>query len=183
MRIGITGTIGSGKTEVVNYIKSKGYDVFNCDEVNTELLEEKSYDLLFSEFNDCFDNKVLNKTKLADTIFSDHSKKRKLESIMHPLILNKLLAIKSDLIFAEVPLLFECGWEKYFDHTILLVSDEKIALERLMARGINNDDSKRRILSQMPVEEKIKKASFIIYNNGSLDDLYSSIDKILKQIC
>lgn len=183
MRIGITGTIGSGKSEVTNYLRSKGFEVFNCDETNAIILENRSFELLSNDFSDCFENRMLNKKRLADVIFSDSKRRKKLESILHPIILNELLAINNELVFAEVPLLYEVGWDKYFDEVVLVVSDESIALKRLEARGVDYNESKKRILSQLPVEEKIKKATFIIYNNGSLDELHSSIDKYLESIC
>ena len=92
MKIAITGTIGSGKTAVSDYLRSRGYDVFDCDKVNSELLEEnrKGYREVKKLFPECFDGKSLNKKKLAETVFSDPEKKKKLENVMHPLILKKL---------------------------------------------------------------------------------------------
>ena len=183
MRIAITGTIGSGKTEAANYLRKKGFDVFDCDEVNRKLLNENAYDLLYNDFPECFDDNKLDKAKLSAIVFCDLDKKAKLESIMHPLILEQMLDRKDDIFFAEVPLLFEVGWEKYFDESILITCEEDIALYRLENRGVNYMDAKSRIACQMPVQEKIKKATRIIYNNGSLDELYSAIDNYLKEIC
>lgn len=183
MKIAITGTIGSGKTEVSIYLRKKGYDVFDCDQVNKEILDSRAYELLSEEFPECFKNKDLNKQKLADIVFDDYRRKQKLESILHPIILNKLLARNDDPLFAEVPLLFEAGWDKYFDEKLLIICDEDIALQRLENRGIGKKEAYNRIKNQMPVQEKIKNATRIIYNNGSLDELYSAIDSYLKDIC
>lgn len=183
MKVAITGTIGSGKTEVSNYLRTKGYDVFDCDRVNSQLLESRGFELLKNDFCDCFINNKLDKTKLASIIFSNDDKKRKLESIMHPLILKELLKKNDDPLFAEVPLLFESNWDIYFDTNILIVSDEDIAIKRLINRGVDMQDAKKRIASQMSIQEKIKKASIIIYNNGSLEELYAKIDKFLDDIC
>lgn len=181
-KIGISGTIGSGKTEVCNYLRNLGCVVFDCDEENKKILNERSYELLYDDFKECFDDEILNKTKLASLIFNDENAKQKLENIMHPIILDKMLNIESDIMFAEVPLLFEVSWEKYFDQTWLIVSDENIAISRLINRGLNKEDAILRTNSQMPVLEKIKKADVIIYNNGSLDDLYKNIDNNLKDL-
>lgn len=183
MRIAITGTIGSGKTEACNYLRTKGYDVFDCDEQNRIILDTRAYELLHNDFAECFIDKTLDKTKLAAKIFSNKEDKAKLESILHPIILSELLARKDDPLFAEVPLLFECGWEKNFDLSILIVCDENIALQRLENRGFSNLEATNRIKNQMSIKEKIKKASIIIYNNGSLDELYTAIDNYLKDIC
>ena len=183
MKIAITGTIGSGKSEAANYLRKIGYDVFDCDEVNRRILKDRGYELLYNDFSECFDDKILNKARLASVIFNDKQRKDKLESILHPLILNELLKKDDDPLFAEVPLLFESNWDIYFDYSILIVCDEDIALQRLENRGICVDEAKSRIFNQMSVQEKIKKASIIIYNNGSLDELYSAIENCLKDIC
>ena len=184
LKIAVTGTIGSGKSEVCNYLRNKGYDVFDCDEENRKLLEkgEEGYLKIREVFSDCFDKEILDKKKLAAKVFADKNDKKKLEEIMHPLILKRLNERKDDPLFAEVPLLFEAGWDKYFDHNILVVTDEKILLKRLVARGMNRKDGKRRLASQMPVTEKIKRADKIIYNNGSLEDLYHLIEETLKEL-
>ena len=101
---------------------------------------------------------------------------------MHPLILEKLLKRKDNPLFAEVPLLFEVNWDKYFDCNVLIVTDEKILKERLINRGLDIIDIENRLKNQMSVKEKIKRADKIIYNNGSLAMLYSYIDEWLDSI-
>ena len=183
MKVAITGTIGSGKTEVSNYLRKLNYDVFDCDEENRRLLDESAYELLGKDFGDCFDGNILNKSKLSKIVFSNSEERKKLEKILHPRILQRLKKRKDNPLFAEVPLLFEVGWDKYFDINLLIVCDEDIAIQRLKYRGISKKEAIRRIKNQMPVDEKIKKASIIIYNNGSLEDLYKKIDSFLKKIC
>jgi len=181
MKIAITGTIGSGKTAVSNYLRKLGYDVFDCDEVNRRLLKEKAYELLFNDFSECFIDDKLDKTKLSSIVFEDKEKKDRLESIMHPLIFEELKSRKDNPLFAEVPLLFESGWDEYFDEKILVVCDENTALLRLQKRGISVDEAINRIKNQMSVQEKINKATRIIYNNGSLDELYEAVDSYLER--
>lgn len=182
MKIAITGTIGSGKSAVSTCLREKGYTVFDCDQVNKEILEQKAYELLGNDFNDCFEKEVLNKEKLIKRVFSNENDRKKLESIMHPEILKRMNEIKKEFFFAEVPLLFETGWEQYFDRNILIVCDEKIALQRLKDRGLSKEDAQSRINSQMDVCLKMKKADEIIYNNGTLFELYQNVDECLKKI-
>ena len=183
MKIAITGTIGSGKTEASIYLRKLGYDVFDCDLENSKILEQRSYELLHEEFKECFDGKLLNKEKLASLVFNNPNKRLELESILHPIILDRLMDRTDDPLFAEVPLLFESNWDGYFDESLLIVCDENIAIERLINRGLSEKQAKQRMANQMSVQEKIKKATRIIYNNGSLDELYSAIDSYLKDIC
>lgn len=186
MKIAITGTIGSGKSEVSLYLRQRGYFVFDCDSYNAYLLEKDNigYFLVKEEFPECFENDELDKKKLAKLIFNDEKAKKKLEEIMHPLILDALNSYEDcDPLIAEVPLLFESGWDKYFDYSLLVVADEKDVINRLIEKGYDEDSAKERIRNQMSKEEKTKRASQIIYNNGSLDDLHIMIDEWLKTIC
>lgn len=180
MKIAITGTIGSGKSTVASYLRNKGYFVFDCDEVNRELLNS---DVLIDYFPECYDDGLLDKKKLANIVFNDEKKRLLLESIMHPLILERMEeeSGKHEPFFAEVPLLFEVNWDKYFDEILLVVVDEKIALERLVDRGLSIEESKQRIKNQMSIKEKIERSDVIIYNDSSLFSLYEKIDRWLSK--
>ena len=180
MKIAITGTIGSGKSTVASYLRNKGYFVFDCDEVNRELLNS---DVLIDYFPECYDDDLLDKKKLANIVFNDEKKRLLLESIMHPLILKRMEeeSKKHDSFFAEVPLLFEVNWDKYFDMVLLVVVDEAIALNRLMNRGLSIEESKQRIKNQMSIKEKIERSDVIIYNDSSLFSLYEKIDRWLSK--
>ena len=180
MKIAITGTIGSGKSTVASYLRNKGHFVFDCDEVNRELLNS---DVLIDYFPECYDDGLLDKKKLANIVFNDEKKRLLLESIMHPLILERMKkeSGKHDPFFAEVPLLFEVNWDKYFDKVLLVVVDEKTTLNRLVARGLTIEESQQRIKNQMSIKEKIERSDVIIYNDSSLFSLYEKIDRWLSE--
>ena len=173
MKIAISGIIGSGKSEFCSYLRKKGYDVFDCDEVNRNLLKKgnKGYLKVVEAFPGIRCGNGINKRKLSRIVFNDEEKRTELENIMHPLILEELNERKDDPLFAEVPLLFEAGWDQYFDINVLVVADEKIIVDRLIERGLETDEIKARMKAQMSVEEKIKRADKIIYNNGSLNEI------------
>ena len=178
MKIAITGTIGSGKSAVSSYLREKGYYVFDCDKENDKLLKT---DVLKPYFKDCYDDNILNKKKLASLIFDNKKAKTLLESIMHPLILKKMVekSRQYDPFFAEVPLLFEVNWDKYFDHTLLVVADKSILINRLLKRGLNLKESEQRFKNQMSIKDKIARSDTIIYNNSSLFSLHKKIDRWL----
>ena len=183
-KIAITGSIGSGKSVVCQYLRDKGYDVFDCDEENSKLLQKnkKGYKAVKNVFPECFIDDELDKKLLADIVFNDFEKKKILEMIMHPLILDELNKRKDNPLIAEVPLLFEAGWDQYFDSNLLIVTDMDIVVERSLERGLSKKEIEKRMENQMPVEEKIKRADKIIYNNGSLSMLYSLVDQWLESI-
>ena len=185
MKIAITGTIGSGKSEVSNYLRELGYFVFDCDETNRKLLEKGNagYEMVKFAFPEAFDEDELDKAKLADIVFNNPERKALLEAIMHPLILQELNKCDGYLLFAEVPLLFEVNWDKYFDRSLLVISNEDDILKRLVEKGMTLDEAKLRISNQMSLKDKMMRANQIIYNNGSLLDLHNNIDEWLKSVC
>ena len=184
--IAITGTIGSGKSTVSAYIRDKGYPVFDCDAYNRELLLKGNagYCLIKEAFPECFEGEELDKKKLSSIVFTNKKKKEKLESLLHPLIIGKMLEEKeeSNIFFAEVPLLYEGGFETLFDKVILVTSKRDIALQRLEKRGVDQKEAKRRIRNQMPFKNKKDRADEIIYNNSSLEDLYQRTEECLENL-
>lgn len=183
MKVAITGTIGSGKSVVSDYLRSRDFKIFDCDKYNTYLLENDNDVLnqIIANFPDAVEHLKVNKKKLADIIFKDDLKREILENITHPLIIKEMKrqAEKEELFFAEVPLLFEKGLDDYFDVIILVVCNEKIGEYRLVNKGYSKESIELRKKNQLSVEEKIKRASEIIYNNGSFQYLYEEIDKLL----
>ena len=180
--VAITGSIGSGKSTVTSYIAERYYTQ-SCDAINSELIENS--ETVREAFSDCYTDGKLDRKKMAQMIFHDVKAKEKLEGIMHPLILeeirrNLLDHAEDAFCFVEVPLLFEAGWEAYFDLSLLVVCDEEILLQRLMEyRHMQKEDALSRLRSQMSLKEKAEKADHIIFNNGTLDDLYAQIEEFL----
>lgn len=185
MKIAITGTIGSGKTEVSNIIRKKGYFVFDCDEYNRQLLKEGScvYDLIKERFPNAFKDGQLNKETLSNIVFNESEQRKQLENILHPLIIKEMMDLseKYDLFFAEVPLLFENSLNNLFDVSVLVVCDREIALDRLVLRGISKDEAILRINNQMSIENKMLRADEIIYNNDTLALLEAKIDVLINK--
>lgn len=187
--IAISGTMASGKSSVLAYLKQLGYSTIDCDEINAQLQRkgEKGYLEIVKQFG-CEildDRQEINRQKLASIIFSNMEKKKQLESIMHPLILEVLQKMKelNSLSFVEVPLLYELGWEKYFDSDWLVVSDNEELIERCIKnRNMTVDQIQKRIQSQIDVELKKQKARVIIENNEDLNHLYRKIDMLLERI-
>ena len=186
MRIAITGTIGSGKTTVSGYLREKGFYVFDADECNRSLLEKGNDGFLRvkESFPECFTNGDLDKKKLSSIIFSDKRKKALLESLLHPLILIEMYKeeTKHPLFFAEIPLLFETGYENLFEKSLLIVTDNDVAIQRLLNRGMTKDEAESRISNQMAVEEKLQRADRIIYNNADINSLFKEVNKLLEEL-
>ena len=186
--IGITGSMGSGKSKVASYL-SKQYPVLDCDQVNAKLLKkgEAGYFYLIQLPWIVLDAQgEIDKKKMAQTIFNDNTKKKKVESILHPLILVEMKRWiskqEAKFVFVEVPLLFESHMEDYFESIWCIVVSDKIALERLFNyRNFTYEQAKERISKQMSPKEKMERSTIIIKNNKSVEDLEIEIKKALKK--
>jgi dephospho-CoA kinase len=181
--IGLTGGIGSGKTLVSNLLKELGAGVIDAD-----LVGHKAYEPHTDGWRavvEAFGDRILgpasevDRKKLGTVVFSDPEALKLLNAIMHPRIYKMLEGLLAELRDAgtqvaliEAAVLIEAGWQALMDEVWVVASDEKTVIERLLERNnLTEDESQRRIRSQLSNEERAKHATALIENNGSLDDL------------
>ena len=189
MKIALCGNIASGKSTVQNILENSGFKVLDTDEVSHKLLTVKN-DSLYKAFKDTdvFQNGEFSRQKVANLIFTDKKQKDLLEAILHPQIENEINEFFKKnscekLIFVGIPLLFEANMEYLFDKIIFIYADDDIRLERLINRnGYAKEYAKLRISCQIPQDEKVKKSDYVIYNNGTTDDLKSQITQLVKSL-
>lgn len=185
-KIAVTGGIGSGKTLFCNILKSLGYEVFSCDDIYADLLQEEAYlSLLIKNFPDCFSDWKLNKKILSERIFKNREDKKTLESLAHPLIMQRLLKKMEDkeIVFAEVPLLFEGGYEELFDCIIALVRNKEDRIEAVKKRSrLTEAEILSRMENQFDPALLSDKNCMIIENNGSVKELKEKAIRILSKI-
>lgn len=191
--IGLTGGIASGKSTVSTYLKNAGYSLIDADAVVHELQEKGKvlYNALVAHFgSDILDQEGnLNRPKLAEMIFSNPEKRADSallqDTIIRKELKKRLVAVSkdSDLIFMDLPLLYELSYEEWFDDIWLVYVDEEIQLERLKKRnGYSKKEAQQRISSQLSLMEKAKQADVVLVNQGSLDDLYAQIKVELERL-
>ncbi len=179
MKIAITGTIGSGKSTAVSYIKSKGFEVFDCDDYSHQLLKQEAVITQITNEFDCLENGEISRKKLGNIVFNDEEALEKLNAIIHPLVKQAILELKPP-IFIDIPLLFEANMESLFDVIITVCASKDVIVERLMKRdSMSIEQAQRRISLQ--IDEKIKKknSNYVIMNNDTHTKLYEQIDVIL----
>ena len=189
IRVAITGGIGSGKSTFANYLASKGYVVINADDISKDILasDESIIKKIIKEFgNDSYKDGKLNKKFIAAQVFSNPAKLNKLNSILHPRVLQKIDTIiekkyKDDkFVFIEAALIYEADIEKKFDYVVLVTADFNIRLKRSVDSGkFYEEDFINRDNNQIPQEEKEKRADFIFSNNESKKDLIKKADLLL----
>lgn len=194
-KIGITGSIASGKSVLTAYLLGLGFPVIDADAIARDLVHPGSDTL--KEIADIFGEDMilsdgnLDRDKLGKRVFSDEDARNRLNDIMHPAIVSAMLDLSENfhgLVFYDVPLLFEqiddikeSGLE--FDAIWLVDAKEDVQLARLMARdGIDEAYAKKKIASQMPLEEKKKLATVVFDNSGDLMNLYNQVDDALEAL-
>ena len=186
-KIGLTGGIASGKSFAADYIKSKGYRVIDADLITKTLLKD---DTVLSEikasFPTVFQHDQLDKKALADMIFSDSSKKRTLEAIIHPRVYQAMrqaltLYLDEPFVILDVPLLYETYQADLYDMVMVIYVDHLTQLKRLMTRDqLTEKEALARINAQMPLSEKIEKADIVIDNTQDKQSTQKRLDKIIE---
>ena len=184
--IGITGLVACGKSTLTNYLKSKNFKVFDADFESKQLYTKSDFlNTLKLSFPTAFDVDICDKKILSNIVFSNKQDKKKLESLIHPIIEKKCDEFIKDninekIIFLDIPLLFEVKWNKKCSDIILVIADKKIQKERFLERGGDAKIFDKIIENQGNVKEKISKSNYVLENNHSLSEFYVEIDNILK---
>ena len=189
--IGITGGIASGKSTVTNFLREKGFQVVDADEVvhNLQKPGGRLYQVLVQHFGQkiILENGGLNRPLLASLIFSNPEEREWSKQIQGEIIREELAALRDQLaqtetiFFMDIPLLFEQGYANWFDETWLIYVDYDVQLERFMKRNhLSKEVAESRLAAQWSLEEKKKLASHILDNNGSRDQLVSQVVKLLE---
>jgi dephospho-CoA kinase len=176
--IGITGGISTGKSTFVECLRQLVPDAtfFDADETAHALLSRSEVQKqIRREFGAGVFSKTgdLNRAKLRAIVFADATKKRALEQILHPRIRRQWRTKAKEhrnsprFFFADIPLLYETGGESLCDRVVVVGCSQKVQLGRLRKRmSISNAEAKQMIHSQMPLEEKIRPADYVVWNNG-----------------
>lgn len=191
MIIGITGSIGSGKTTVSSLFKKYGFSVINADEIGHEVIKKNSiaYKKIIKAFgNGILDkNKNIDRKKLGSIAFNDHKKLKKLNSITHPIIFaeikNQTKKIKNRnmaKIIIDAPLLLETKAKNLVDKVIVVKCDMKSILKR--NKKFTREKIERILKSQMPLKEKIKHADFVADNGKNLKYLEKQVKEVVEKL-
>lgn len=188
--IGLTGSIATGKSQVSNFLRERGYKVIDSDLLARDILEDEKVILRIKKAfgENIFKNNDLDRKALGKIVFDDKNKRDILNSITHPPIYQKILreieSSKEKIIFVDLPLLIENGLKSHdlkFDEIWLSYTRPEIQLSRLMERdNISKSYARTKINSQMPIDDKKAYADFIIDNNLSLENLQRQVEERLK---
>lgn len=187
--IGLTGGIGSGKTTVANYFASKGIPVYIADEAAKEIMNDKividEVKAIFPEENVVQNDGFLNRKLIRELVFNNKNKLNLLNKIIHPRVksdfenwLNKNK--KSKFIIKEVAILFETNGQQYCDATILVTAPIETRIKRVLERDKTTRENILQIINnQLPEEEKVKIATYVI-TNENLNITYKTVDNLIE---
>jgi dephospho-CoA kinase len=195
--IGITGSIGMGKTTAANMLRDMGIPVHDSDAAVHELLGPEGgavaeVGALFPEAlkKDAAGRDYIDRQALGRVVFADRRKKRALEQVLHPLVREKSDAFKTEMrqkahkiIALDIPLLFETGGEKRVDVTLCVTAPKGVQRERVLARpGMTSEKFDRIVAGQLPDAEKRARADYVVESDKGFDDMRKQIEKIIDAI-
>ena len=182
--IGLTGGSGSGKSTAAEVFAEFGAAIIDADKISHEITDSDATVLakIRQEFSeDVFENGILCRKKLGKIVFSDKEALKKLNSILHPAIAEKILAIiknsTSDIIIIDAPLLFAVKeLVDICDETVAVTAPDEIRVKRISARdGITKEEAEKRLASQMPQEKIAEMADVVFVNDGDIGKIRSEI--------
>lgn len=193
LRVGLTGGIATGKSTVSRMLRELGAWIVDADEAARKAVEpgQPAWHEVRRVFGEEYflPNGQLDRGKLGELVFADEAARRKLESIIHPRVFELMekeaaqreLAGDKIVVF-DIPLLFETGYQKV-DKTVVVYAPVEVQLERLIARnGLTRAEAEKRIAAQMPIEEKVSRADYVIDNSGSLESTRRAVHALWQRL-
>ena len=187
-KIAVTGGIGSGKSTVMKIIAGKGYPIFSCDEIYSQLTSDRNFlNILRHSFGDILNSDgTLDRKKLSEIVFNNPAKLAELDKITHPAIYKEMFRMADEaggICFCEVPLLFESGAESLFDGVIIVMRNEEQRIKSVAKRDkLLEQDVKKRISNQFDYNSADFAMYYVIHNNGDLSELEWQTEEIIKKI-
>ena len=188
--VALTGGIGSGKSTVGQIFAQLGAIVIDSDQLARDVIERGSigFNEVVAKFGDeILKNGEIDRQILASLIFKDPAKRSELEQITHPLIRKAFAKVVSNaspdsIVINQIPLLVESNHDYKFDHIITVSASESIRSERLIKRGLTNDQIKQRLGAQATDQMREAIADSVIVNEKNEQELTDQVEKIWEQL-
>ncbi len=194
LKIGVTGSAGSGKSLVCEGFRRIGLVTLDCDEIARQVVEpgQAGYDLVVKAFGSevVAPDRTLDRPALRRMIVTTKGSREKLESILHPIIISETVRLMEDAVHSkqkscavEVPLLFELGMENLFDVVVVVTASDSTLVDRISRRdGVNRESAQKLLAIQMPQSEKVQKADYVIENRGEPEAVFKSVDGLYQKL-
>lgn len=190
--IGITGGIACGKSEVGRILERAGVAVLDTDRVAHEAMApgQEAYRRVVDYFGPAVvaEDGTIDRGRLGDRVFADPGARQALNERVHPEVRRRWrdwvarMRAENRVAAVIIPLLYEVGADTGWDAVICVASEDRVARERLMKRGLSEEQIRQRWASQMSIGEKMRKADYVIENNGTIRELETRTLEVLQQI-
>lgn len=194
--VGLTGTIGSGKTTTASLLKEMGAFIIDADVICRDLLipHRPAWKEVIHTFGKEIlqsDQQTVDRGKLADIIFNDKIKKEQLEKILHPKVIAEEMRLAGQIfkkhpksiVVVEAALLIESGNDQRMDKVVVVTCSEEQSIQRAMKRcSLSREQAILRIQNQMPQAEKIKKADYILQNDDRPEDFTIKVQALYSEL-
>ena len=192
--LGLTGGIASGKSTADEFFKKKKIPIIDSDLIAHKIMEigQNGYKAVVDYFGTDIlnDDQTINRRKLGGIVFNDKAKLKKLNELTHPLVHQEIKqqmaqyrVNQEKLVVIDVPLLFESGFESLCNGVLVISITPELQIERLMKRNaFTKKEAIARINNQMPLSEKEKRATYVVANTGTIDDLEKKLSDLLQEI-
>ncbi|WP_395106885.1 dephospho-CoA kinase [Actinomadura sp. SCN-SB] len=192
LKVGLTGGIGAGKSEVSSLLRERGALVVDADVIAREVVEPGTPGLeaIVAEFGEDVlrPDGTLDRERLGSIVFADRDRLAALNAIVHPLVGERMrelvdTAPPDAIVVYDVPLLVENGLAENYDVVVVVDAPVEVQLDRLTSRrGMSEEDARARIAAQASREERRAVATHVIDNSGSLDDLKAQVDALWEDL-
>jgi dephospho-CoA kinase len=194
LRLGLTGGIASGKSTVGAILREMGFTVLDADSIAHTLIEpgNPAYQEIIGEFGKSVvsaDGKI-DRAALAKIVFADPAKLERLNGIIHPRVEERMLSefvklqreSSPSAAFVEAALIIEAGLDKKLDGVVVAWCEPAQQIARLISRGLSEEESRRRIAAQLPVEEKLRQATEKIDCSGSIAETRKRVEQLATKL-
>jgi dephospho-CoA kinase len=188
--IGLTGSIGMGKSTTADLFRAEGVAVYDSDRAVHEIYAGPDAVRIEAEFPGTVADGVVDRRKLAERVLSDPDALRRLEAIVHPIVLEKRAGFVAErraagerFVLFDIPLLFETGGEKDVDAVVVVTAPETVQRERVLARpGMTEEKLAAILAKQLPDAEKRRRADFIVHSDRGMDSAREEVRLILREL-
>lgn len=188
--IGLTGSIGMGKSKVAAHLRARGVPVYDADAEVHRLYRGEAAPLIEAAFPGATRNGEVDRAELSRILLSAPGRIREVEGIVHPLVRKTQTAFLEaaakaghEIAVLEVPLLFETGGEKRVDVTVVVSAPAAVQRQRVLARaGMTAEKLDQLLARQMPDEEKRRRADFVVDSSGPIEETQAQVDRLLESL-
>jgi dephospho-CoA kinase len=192
-KIALTGGIATGKSYVAGRLREAGVPIVDADLLAREVVLPGTPALaaIRKRFGPDAVRRdgTMDRIRIAQVVFKDKRARLDLEAIIHPAVIKAVndffntLPKRTPFAVADIPLVFETGREKDFDAIVVVACPREMQLQRLMERNkLSKEDAERRLAAQLPIDQKVKKATYVINNDGTFENTNAQVDALIQKL-